>query len=490
MQKIVVVDNPKNWNFVIEGVEIISSREYLTNFKYADLKNARVFNLGKHYKYQAKGYYVSLLAEARGHKVIPSIKTIQDLKAPAIVKVISDELEELIQKSLKKIKSNEYILSIYFGQNISKQYDPLSVELYKLFQAPLLRAKFYYNKKWTIQTIKPIPFNEIPDHHFTFVEKVAKEFFNKKRYSAIKQNKFIYDLAILVNPEEKSPPSDKKAIAKFVEIAEDMGFSVELITKDDYSRVSEFDALFIRETTSVNHHTYRMASRAQSEGVVVIDDPQSILRCTNKVYLAEVLGKAKIPAPKTMVVHSENKDQITIQLGLPCVLKLPDSSFSQGVVKVSTLEHLKQEVDKMLVSSDLIIAQEYLPSDFDWRIGVIDKQALFSCKYYMAKDHWQIYNWGSQEDEIEGRFDTVPLSETPKKVIDFALRATSLIGNGLYGVDIKEIDDKLYVIEVNDNPNIDFNVEDQDEKDELYKKIIQTFKTRLEKRAMGKNGSS
>ena len=490
MQKIIVVDNPKNWNFQIEGVEIISSRDYLTNGKYADLKNARVFNLGKHYKYQAKGYYVSLLAEARGHKVIPSIKTIQDLKAPAIVKVISDELDELIQKSLKKIKSNEYVLSIYFGQNISKQYDPLSLELYKLFQAPFLRAKFFFNKKWTIQTIKPIPFNEIPDHHFSFVEKIAREFFGRKRYSALKQNKFIYDLAILINPEEKSPPSNKKAISKFIEIAEDMGFSVELITKDDYSRVSEFDALFIRETTSVNHHTYRMASRAQSEGVVVLDDPQSILRCTNKVYLAELLGKAKIPTPKTLIVHSENRDTINQVLGLPCVLKLPDSSFSQGVVKVSSPGELKVEVDKMLAASDLIIAQEYLPSDFDWRIGVIDKQLLYSCKYYMAKDHWQIYNWESKEDEVEGRFDTIPLNETPKKIIEFALKATSLIGSGLYGVDIKEIDGKLYLIEVNDNPNIDFNVEDQFEKDELYKKIIQSFKSRLERRALGKNGNT
>lgn len=490
MQKIIVVDNPKDWNFGIEGVEIISSKEYLTNIKYADLKSARIFNLCKQYKYQARGYYVSLLAEARGHKVIPSIKTIQDMKAPTIVKVISDELDELIQKSLKKIKSNEYVLSIYFGQNISKQYDQLSGELYKLFQAPFLRAKFSFNKKWTVQTIKPIPFNEIPDYHFDFVEKVAKEFFSKKRYSSIKENKFIYDLAILINPEEKSPPSDKKAIAKFVEAAEDMGFSVELITKEDYSRIGEFDALFIRETTAVNHHTYRMARRAQSDGIVVIDDPDSILRCTNKVYLAELLNKAKIPAPKTMVVHSENKDQVESQMGLPCVLKLPDSSFSQGVVKVTTSAQLKQEVDKMLSASDLIIAQEYMPSDFDWRIGIIDKQILYTCKYYMAKDHWQIYNWESDEDEVEGRFDTVSLDEVPKKVIETALRATNLIGSGLYGVDIKEIDGKQYVIEVNDNPNIDYNIEDQIVKDELYRKVIQSFKNRLEKKTLGKNGNS
>ncbi|MGK7396429.1 MAG: RimK family protein [Candidatus Cyclobacteriaceae bacterium M3_2C_046] len=482
MQKYIVVDNPKHWNLSIEGVEIISSREYLTNPKYADLRNIRIFNLCKQYRYQSKGYYVSLLAEARGHKAMPNIKTIQDLKAPAIVKIISDELDLLVQKTLKKIKSNEYVLSIYFGQNISKHYDALSNELYKLFQAPFLRAKFIYNKKWTIQNIKPIPFNEIPDYHFDFVEKVAKEFFNKKRYSSIKQNKFIYDLAILMNPEEKSPPSNKKAINKFVDVAESMGFSVELITKDDYNRIGEFDALFIRETTSVNHHTYRLASRAQSEGLVVIDDPESILRCTNKVYLAELLIKAKIPTPKTLITHSENKDQIANQLGFPCVLKMPDSSFSQGVVKVNSAEEFKSEVDKMLNASDLIIAQQYTPSEFDWRIGFIDKKPLYACKYYMAKDHWQIYNWMAETADIEGLFDTVSLEEVPKKVMDISSKAAQLIGNGLYGVDVKEINGQVMIIEVNDNPNLDDGIENQKSGDELYKIIIQTIKSRLENR--------
>ena len=61
---------------------------------------------------------------------------------------------------------------------------------------------------------------------------------------------------------------------------------------------AEFDALFIRETTLVNHHTYRFARRAASEGLVVIDDPESILKCTNKVFLAELLSRHKMPMPQ------------------------------------------------------------------------------------------------------------------------------------------------------------------------------------------------
>ena len=85
-------------------------------------------------------------------------------------------------------------------------------------------------------------------------------------------------------------PSNERALEKFEKAAERMGHRrCELITATISRRLAEFDALFIRETTSVNHHTYRFARRAAAEGLVVIDDPESIVRCTNKVYLAELL---------------------------------------------------------------------------------------------------------------------------------------------------------------------------------------------------------
>lgn len=481
MKKLIVTNHPQLFDLKIEGLEVISPKNYLTQPELSKEKNVRVFNLCKDYRYQSKGYYVSLLAEARGHNPIPNVKNIQDLKAPAIVKIVSDELDELIQKSLKKIKSTEFTLSIYFGQNMAKQYDKLSHEFHKLFQAPFLRAKFVFNKKWILQGIKPISLSEIPQGHQEYIQEFALSYFSRKRYEKAKVTKYMYDLAILINPEEKSPPSNKKAIAKFTEIAEKNGFYVELIGKEDYDRLAEFDALLIRETTSVNHYTYRFARRAQSEGLAVLDDPDSILKCTNKVYLAEILELAKIPQPKTVIVHSENKGTVITQLGLPCVLKLPDSSFSLGVKKVKTEEELKEQLTKFLNTSELVIAQEYLPTDFDWRIGVLDGQPLYACKYYMAKGHWQIYNWENKnKDDIEGMFDTVALEDVPSKVIDTALKATGLIGNGLYGVDIKESNGKIYVIEVNDNPNLDGGVEDQIVQDELYIRIIKSLKRRIE----------
>ena len=87
MKKIIVVREPKEWNLGVKGFEVVSSKDYLTDPKFASMRNVRVFNLARSYSYQSRGYYVSLLAEARGQKVIPSAKTILDLKSPSIVTV-------------------------------------------------------------------------------------------------------------------------------------------------------------------------------------------------------------------------------------------------------------------------------------------------------------------------------------------------------------------------------------------------------------------
>lgn len=485
-----VVNNPQSWPLDIPGVEVVSAKNYLTNVTYSSQRNAKVFNLCRSYRYQSIGYYVSLLAAARGHKPLPSVQTIQDLKSPSITKHMSGELEDLIQSSLQHIHGNKFTLSIYFGQNVAKCHNRLSQRLFQQFQAPLLLAQFTKDDScWSLQSICPILPNEIPEHHHEFVVHTAKEYLAKKRGNLKKKESQGYDLAILYTPEEPTPPSNDKALQKFVKAAEAEGFNAEIITKEDYSRIPEFDALFIRDTTSVNHHTYRFARKALAEGLVVIDDPESILKCTNKVYLAEVLDRHHISHPKTLILHSDNIDMVKEQLGFPCVLKLPDGSFSNGVVRVESEAHLNEIVPDLLEKSDLLICQAFIPTSFDWRVGIFDGKPLYVCKYFMARKHWQIYE-RSDGKTYMGKAETLPVSMAPKKVIRAALKAAELMGDGLYGVDIKETDDACYVIEINDNPSIDAGVEDEVIEDELYHKIMAGMFERVEekKNRYGRNG--
>jgi glutathione synthase/RimK-type ligase-like ATP-grasp enzyme len=485
MPTLIVLNNTKEWSLDIPGVEVVSARQYLTEPTYADYRGAKVFNLCRSYRYQSLGYYVTLLASARGHKPLPSITTMQDMRSHTMIRFVSDDLDEMIQETLSPLRKTEFTLSIYFGRNLEEHYDRLSLQLFNLFQAPLLRARFVKNGKWELRGIKPIPLGDIPEDHENFLVQVASEHFAGRGVSVRKKAAMKYNLAILVNPNEEMCPSNEKAIKKFIKAANSVGLEAELIGRDDFGRLAEFDALFIRETTAVNHYTYRFSRRAAVEGLVVIDDPESIVRCGNKVYLAERMQRNDVLVPRTLLIHKDNIDLIGKELGFPCVLKRPDSSFSKGVVKVSDEKDLQIKITEMLEDSELVVVQEFLPTDYDWRVGELDRQPFFACKYHMVKGHWQIYKNQDKGGFDCGDFETVPVEIAPRDVVRTALKAANLIGDGFYGVDVKKSNKKCYVMEVNDNPSVDAGVEDAVLRDELYRRLMQVFLKRIEQQKYG-----
>jgi glutathione synthase/RimK-type ligase-like ATP-grasp enzyme len=489
MTTLIVVEDPSRWRFDFPGTELVTPQSYLTQARFMDLKRSRVYNMCRSNGYQTVGYYVSLLAAARGHRPLPSVTTLQDLKLASVVRLAAAEVEPSAAKLLAPLKTETFEISIYFGRNVAKRYDPLCQAIFARFPAPLLRAEFRRDADgWRLTAVRPIAPAEIPEHHSEFVVEQGRKFFSRPQISNARPAR--YSMAILVEPDEVDAPSDAKALARFQRAADRLGVQVTMIDKEDYARVAEFDALFIRVTTAVNHYSYRFARRAAAEGVVVIDDPESIVKCTNKVYQAELFRRHGVATPKTLVVHRGNATQVITELGLPCVIKQPDSAFSAGVVKAKTPEELDTVLKQMLAKSELAVAQAYLPSEFDWRVGVMDGKPLYVCRYYMARGHWQIQRATDATKRVYGRSDTLPLEEAPAEVVALAVRAANLVGNSLYGVDIKEIDGIPMVIEVNDNPSIDAGCEDLIAKDALYDTILLSIINRIEARGGPVGGTS
>ena len=481
LSNLIVVNNPKKWTLHIENAKVVSAKDYTSDAGYFSRKNLRVFNLCNSYRYQSLGYYVSLLASAREHRAIPSIATIRDLKDVPVIKSIAEDIDESIQKGLQKHKGEKFELNVYFGQTVDPVFRQLGQKIYQMFETPLFQVQFMKNSHWEIKKLVPLSIDKISNEDFKDVQLFAEHYFKTKRFKKKRLKHYHYDLAILVNPEEKNPPSDKKALKQFKEAAEEFGFFTEFITREDLERISEFDALFIRATTSVNDYTYQFSRKAYAEGLVVIDDPWSVLKCSNKIYLNERLRNNNLSVPETRVFFKgQVKEAELDSLKYPVILKQPDSAFSMGVMKVLNKEELKAKLEDLFKKSDLVIGQAFLPSEFDWRIGVLDNQALYACKYFMAKGHWQIYDWQSKAKDPSGDAETMAIEEVPRKVIQTAVKAASLMGDGLYGVDLKQVGDKVYVIEVNDNPNIDAGVEDRVMGKGLYRKILQSFLTRIE----------
>ncbi|WP_319228581.1 GNAT family N-acetyltransferase [Draconibacterium orientale] len=478
---IIVINQPHKWTFTDVNAKVISVKEYISNPVYQNSTDMRVFNLCSSYKYQSYGYYVSLLAAARGHRVIPSSVTLRDFKMLNVIHSTSYDIDELINKALQKVKDDKFQLKIYFGQTATKGFSSIANRLYLLFETPLFEIEFVKQEKWIIKGIKVLTLNKLPESEIEVIYEFARKYFSKRRFNKTTLINYKYDIAILIDPEEETPPSCKRALQKFKAAANRKGLYAEFITKNDFDKINEFDALFIRETTNVNDHTYEFSRMAYAEGLVVIDDPWSILRCSNKIFQNEIFRKHKILTPQTVVFTKnifEKKD--LDDMNFPLVLKQPDSAFSLGITKVENKEEAADVINQLFKKSDMIVCQEFLYSEFDWRIGVLDNRPLFACKYYMSKGHWQIYNWTGEAEEYSGDSETVNIEDVPEEVIKTALKAAALIGDGLYGVDLKLVNDKVYVVEVNDNPNIDVDIEDYILKDKLYDQVIESIYNRIE----------
>lgn len=484
MSILVVVGNPDDWPLDVPDVTVVSANDYLTDPVYGKQRASRVFNLCNSYRYQSLGYYVSLLAEARCHKPRPGISAIEELQSPNLVQPLALDLNGLLQKSLAQIKSDVFTLSLYFGRNVAACYDALGKQIFDLLQVPLLQVQFERrNGAWHVKNLKPIATGEIPSLHRKFALEAARGYFSGQWPRPRRRRIPRFTLAILFDSDNSHAASNQKAIQKFEKAAHALGIDTEIIGRTDLERLALFDGLFIRDNTFVNHYTYRFSRRAAADGLVVIDDPCSILRCNNKVYLAELLPRHNIAIPKTLLVHRGNVEQIIPMLGLPCVLKQPDSCMSLGVVKVESAEELSTQAMRLLEKSDLIVAQEYMPTEFDWRVGILDRRPLFVCKYFMAPGHWQIIKHDhAQNHYVEGPTVAQALEDVPEDIVRTALRAANLIGDGFYGVDLKQIGRRCCVIEVNDCPNVDAGNEDGILKDALYRNIMDVFATRMAQR--------
>jgi glutathione synthase/RimK-type ligase-like ATP-grasp enzyme len=82
----------------------------------------------------------------------------------------------------------------------------------------------------------------------------------------------------------------------------------------------------------------------------------------------------------------------------------------------------------------------------------------------------------------EGRTEALSVGEAPDEVVQIAVQAANLIGDGFYGVDLKQVGSQYCVIEINDNPNVDAGNEDAVLGDALYREVMGVFRKRIDAR--------
>ena len=390
-------------------LNVITFDQYLSDYPKLGEPRTRIINLCDTEQYLSRGYYCSLLAESRKHRVLPSVNTINDLRYQ------DGEEDRHLQPLLPKLSAEmkiPVVLDIYFGWEVREDWKKIARALFERYPSPLLRARLSQGAHGVELSVERVSLSALDDSgRSTFYERL-RIFTEQVWRNPSRKNKHRWDMAILYNPDEVNAPSDGEAIKRFVKAASKVGISADLVRTSELKHLSQYDALFIRETTSIDHPTYRLSRRGEMEGLVVIDDATSIMRCCNKIFLHDAFSYNKVSAPRTLVASSSGADEldrIEAAFDYPVVLKMPESSFSIGVYKVGSRDQLEEKLELMLKESALALVQEYIYTDFDWRIGVLNGRAIYACKYFMARDHWQIYNHASsRKSGKSGGFETIP----------------------------------------------------------------------------------
>ena len=434
---VIVVNRMSDWRWNAEDLVIQDVDTFLAHPAPKRRRSPRVVNLCRSYEYLTSGYYCSLLAESRGEYPMPTVADILDLSKKATYAFALPDLEHTFNATLKRLSDPPdaaFVLRVFFGQPNDERFKRLASELFDLFRYPLLELHMLPGKSWEIEWIRPFPLGRIKDEEAPLFEGALRAHVRVSRSRRKARPQALYDLAVLIDPQEQMPPSDQKALNRLMQAADDRQMDVEFITAKDLRRLPEFDALFIRETTALDHHTFRFARKAEVEGIPVIDDSRSILRCTNKVYLAEALKAAGVPTPRTELLLRATFDdrrlaEVGEMLGYPVVLKVPDGSFSRGVEKAQDAAAFHALADKLFERSSIILAQEYMYTPFDWRIGLLAGEPLFACRYLMSRSHWQIYNHKQDGKVTAGGWETLAMADVPDEVVETARRAAALMGD-------------------------------------------------------------
>lgn len=186
----------------------------------------------------------------------------------------------------------------------------------------------------------------------------------------------------------------------------------------------------------------------EQAGVIVINNSTAIETAKNKMMTSQLLSRAGIPIPNTMMVRFPIQEKLIAEnIGYPCIIKVVTGSYGAGVYLCEKKRDYKKLVEfiESLGNKKTLLVQEYLgerPGE-DLRVLVIGGKVVGAMKRTAPE--------GDFRANITGGGTGSSFEVTPE--IDYIARETArTLGLTIAGVDLLFDQRGFRVCEANSNP--------------------------------------
>lgn len=270
--------------------------------------------------------------------------------------------------------------------------------------------------------------------------------------------------------------------SRLAQEAENRGHTVEVIKykkcylsiddKNPYvlyegEKLSGYDAIIPRIANYMTRYGCAIVRQFEMQGVWTASSSIAITRARDKLRSAQILAKAGVDMPKTLVSrNTADIDDLLDQIGLPVIIKLATGTHGNGVVLADTKKAAKSALQAFYLYNEdgtNILLQEYIKesSGTDIRAFVVGNRVVASMKRQSLDDDFR------SNLHKGGEGTAIKLTDEEKKM---AVRAARAMGLHIAGVDLMRSARGPLILEVNASPG--FGIEKVTKRD-VASKIIE-----------------
>ena len=214
-------------------------------------------------------------------------------------------------------------------------------------------------------------------------------------------------------------------------------------------KLEGYDAIIPRISNNMTRYGCAIVRQFEMQGLWTMSSSIAITRARDKLRAAQILTKAGVDTPKTLVSrNSADIDDLIDQIGLPVIIKLATGTHGNGVVLADSKKAAKSALQAFYLYNEdgtNILLQEYIEESAgtDIRAFVVGSRVVASMQRKSLDDDFR------SNLHKGGEGTSIKLTDEEKKL---AINAAKAMGLHVAGVDLMRSSRGPLVLEVNASP--------------------------------------